>query len=210
MQPPEYDAERELIHVPVKHLGRKLFHLVGGLLLLSLYSLVDRSTAFSIYSALVILVLLFEIVRLKLPAGNRFLYQYFGSFFRETEKQTLTGTVPYILGISLALYAYSTAVASAAVCFLAFGDVAATTIGERFGKTKIGNKSLEGTAAFVTAALASGFALHMLGVGVTPWVLVLGAVVAAGVELVPYLLNDNFAIPIVSGAIMELALRWVR
>ena len=194
----------------MKHLGRKLFHLLGGLGLLSLYFLLGRNAAFLSYGALLIIVLAFETARLTLPGWNRFLYTYFGSFIRKNEERKLTGTAPYILGVGLSLYAYSAPVASAAICFLAFGDVAATTIGERFGKTRIGDKSLEGTAAFVTAALAAGVLLSSLGLGLTPWIMLLGALVAAGVELLTLRVNDNLMIPVIAGAVMELALRWAR
>jgi glycerol-3-phosphate acyltransferase PlsY len=194
----------------MKHWGRKLFHLLGGVGLLSLYFFFGRGTAFDIYGALIAIVLLFEISRLKIPAWNNFIYTHLGSVIRTNEKQKMTGTVPYILGIGLSLYAYSTAVASTAVCFLAFGDVAATTIGERFGKTKIGSKSLEGTAAFVAASLVVGFLLPVIGLKLAPWVMVLGAVAAACIELLPLSLNDNLMIPVLSGAVMEFAMRWAR
>jgi dolichol kinase len=194
----------------MKHLGRKFFHLLGGLGLLSLYFILGRHAAFVCYGVLIIFVLAFETVRLTLPAANRFLYTYFGSFIRKNEERKLTGTAPYILGVGLSLYAYSPPAASAAICFLAFGDVAATTIGERFGKTKIGHKSLEGTAAFVAAALAAGVLLSALGLGLAPWIILLGAFVAAGVELLTLRVNDNLLIPVIAGAVMELALRWAR
>jgi dolichol kinase len=194
----------------MKHLGRKFFHLFGGLGLLSIYFLFHRNRALWIYGALVFIVLAFEIGRLKIPAVNRLLYAYFGSFIRKSEENSLTGIVPYILGVSLSLYAYSVATASAAVCFLAFGDVAATTIGERYGRTKIGDKSLEGTTAFIIVAAATGCALLVVLPGFPVWVMLLGAVVAAGVELLPVAVNDNFAIPVLAGAAMEVALRWTR
>jgi glycerol-3-phosphate acyltransferase PlsY len=192
----------------MNHLGRKLFHLLGGLGLLSLYFIFGRNNSFLLYGALVAITLLIEVARLSMPAWNHFIYAHFGSFIRKNEKHTMTGTVPYIVGISLSLYAYATPVAVAAVCFLAFGDVAATTIGERFGRTKIGNKSLEGTAAFIVIAVAAGLALHLAGLHLTPWVMVIGAVVAAGVELLPLPVNDNLMIPVLSGAVMELILRF--
>jgi acyl phosphate:glycerol-3-phosphate acyltransferase len=191
----------------MKHLGRKLFHLLGGLGLLSLYFLLGRNSAFLCYGALILIVLAFETVRLTLPVWNRFLYTYFGSFIRKNEERKLTGTAPYILGVGLSLYAYSAPVASAAICFLAFGDVAATTVGERFGRTKIGDKSLEGSAAFVAAALAAGLLLTAFGLGLAAWIMLLGALVAAGVELLTLRVNDNLLIPVITGAVMELALR---
>jgi dolichol kinase len=142
-----------------------------------------------------------------LPAWNRFVFTRFGSFIRKNEEHKLSGTAPYVLSIGLSLYAYSTPVASAAICFLAFGDVAATAIGERFGKTKIGDKSLEGTFAFMVAAAVSGVLLSLMGVTLPAWVMVLGVLVAAGVELLTLPINDNLLIPLVAGGVMELALR---
>ena len=192
------------------HIGRKLYHLLGGVGLLYLYYLLGRDRALVFYSVLFIMVLALDVTRLAIPAVNTFLFTRFSSFIRKNEAHKLTGTAPYVLGIGLSLYAFSLPVATAAICFLAFGDVAATTIGERYGRTKIGGKSLEGTIAFVIAALVAGGALVLMGSGTNPWVMVLGALVAAGVELLPLPINDNLVIPIVSGGVMELALRLLR
>jgi acyl phosphate:glycerol-3-phosphate acyltransferase len=194
----------------MKYLGRKLYHLLGGLVLLSLYFIFNRNTAFAVYGALLAIVLVFEIVRLRFPAWNSYIYAHLGGVIRANEAQKMTGTVPYILGVALSLYAYSTPVAAAAICFLAFGDVAATAVGERFGKTKIGSKSLEGTTAFVVASLLVGFLLPFTGLWLPSGVIVLGAVAAACIELLPITVNDNLMIPILSGAVMELAMKWAR
>jgi dolichol kinase len=192
----------------MKHIGRKFYHLVGGVGLLSLYFVLGRNQALRIYSILFIVVLVLDVARLKLPSVNRFVYSRFGSFIRNNEKQKLTGTAPYILGIGFSLYAFSTDVATAAICFLAFGDVAATAIGERYGKTKIGDKSLEGTAAFIVAGLFVGLVLlPVAGIRLFPGVIAAGAVIAAAVELIPFA-NDNLSIPILSGAAMTLLMRW--
>jgi dolichol kinase len=191
----------------MKHLGRKLFHLLGGLVLLSIYFMSPKN-AFWIYGVLVGAVFVIEIVRLKIPAMNKLLLARFPSFVRKSEEHSLTGTIPYILGVSLSYYAYSVPTATAAVCFLAFGDVAATTIGERYGKRKIKDKSLEGTAAFVVVAVAIGCALLLFYPAYPLWVMVLGALTAAGIELLSLAVNDNFAIPIIAGAVMEFALRF--
>ncbi len=191
----------------MKHLGRKIYHLFGGTGLLALYYVLGRERALLLYGALFCLVLTLDIIRLKIPSINRFIYSRFGSFIRKNEANKLTGTAPYVLGIGLSLFLYSPEVATAAVCFLAFGDVAATAVGERYGKIKIRDKSLEGTAAFILAALTAGFLLTLIGIAPLPWVIVLGALVAAGTELIPLPINDNLVIPLVSGAIMESVVR---
>ena len=192
----------------MKYLGRKIYHILGGMALLSLYFVFNRSTIFAVYGVLLLVVLLVEIVRLRFPVWNNYIYAHLGGVIRASEEQKMTGTVPYILGVGLSLYAYPTPVAAAAICFLAFGDVAATTIGERYGKTKIGGKSLEGTAAFIVASLLVGLLLPIVGLKLASWVIVLGAVTAACIELLPLSLNDNLIIPIISGAVMAFANTW--
>jgi dolichol kinase len=103
----------------------------------------------------------------------------------------------------LTLFLYRTELATLAICFLAFGDVAATTIGERYGKTKIGNKSLEGSIAFVVAAVLAGFLLSLVGISIVYWLILAGAIIAAGVELLPLPINDNLVIPLVTGGAMS-------
>jgi len=191
----------------MKHIGRKLYHLFGGLGLLLLYYLLGRHHALICYSILFLIVITIDLARLRIPAFNQLIFTRFGSFIRESERYKLTGTAPYVLGIGLSLYAFSLEVATAAICFLAFGDVAATTVGERFGRTRIGQKSLEGTVAFLAAALLSGLLLSVIGVQLVTGVMILGAVVAAGVELLPLPANDNLVIPLAAGGAMELALR---
>ena len=188
----------------MKHLGRKLYHIIGGVGLLSLYYLMGRNRALIFYAALFILVLGLDLLRLRIPSINRFLFTKFRSFIRTSEEHKLTGTAPYVLGIGSSLYFYRTDIAAAAVCFLAFGDVAATTIGERYGRTKIGDKSLEGTIAFVVAALLVGSLLPLAGIAIMGAVVLAGAIAAAGVELLPLPVNDNLSIPLVSGGVMSL------
>ncbi|HXY54411.1 MAG TPA: hypothetical protein VEM40_07055 [Nitrospirota bacterium] len=191
----------------MKNIGRKLYHLIGGIGLLSLYYLMGRESALIFYAVFFLIILIFEIARFKLPAFNRFIFCKLASFIRENERYKPTGTTSYVLGVGLSLYVYSPEVATAAICFLAFGDVAATMVGERYGRTKIGQKSLEGAVAFIAAALLSGMILSAIGVRIMTGVMVLGALAAAGVELLPLPVNDNLAIPLVAGGIMELALR---
>lgn len=192
----------------MKHIGRKLFHLLGGLGLLSFYYLLGRQNALIFYGLLIAVVLAVDITRLRVPVFNQFIQTRFSSFIRKNEANKLTGTAPYVLGIGLSLLLYRADIATAAICFLAFGDVAATAVGERYGRTKIsGEKSLEGTLAFAAVAVTVGFLLPLTGVHLMPGMMLAGAIAAAGVELVPLRVNDNLVIPLVSGGVMELIAR---
>ena len=191
----------------MKHIGRKVYHLAGGLGLLSLYFVFNRDRALLFYAGLFLFVLTLDLLRLNVPSLNQFVLTKFSSFIRANEEHRLTGMAPYVLGIGLSLFLYRVDIAVAAICFLAFGDVAATTIGERYGRTKIGNKSLEGSLAFVVAAVSVGLLLPLVGITVVPGVILIGAIVAAGVELLPLPVNDNLVIPLVSGGVMMLVAR---
>jgi len=188
----------------MKHIGRKLYHLFGGLTLLALYFVLGRDRAFMVYAVLLAVVLIFEVTRLTVPGVNTIILEHFGSFIRSSEENRITGTAPYILGVGLTLFLYHQNIAAAAVCFLAFGDVAATTVGERWGRTKIGQKSLEGSIAFAVVSVISGSLLTFIGLPVTPGLIIAGAIIAAGVEIIPQPINDNLLIPLVAGGAMEL------
>ena len=192
----------------MKHPGRKLYHLLGGLGLLSLYYLLGRPRALICYGLLIAVVLAVDITRLRMPAFNQFIQTRFSSFIRKNEANKITGTAPYVLGIGLTLLLFTTGIATAAICFLAFGDVAATAVGERYGKTKIsGEKSLEGTLAFAAIAVTVGFLLPLAGIHLAYGIILAGAIAASCVELVPLPVNDNLVIPLVSGGVMELIAR---
>jgi dolichol kinase len=189
----------------MKHLGRKSFHVLGGLGLTSVYFALGRPTAFYAYAALLALVLPLEIARLAIPRLNAWAMARFSAFLRPGEARKLTGTPAYILGVALAFLVFPEAIATAAILFLVVGDVSATAVGERWGRTKVGGKSLEGTAAFVVAALGVGLlsrgALH----APAAFVVAAGAAVAALTELfLPPWANDNLVIPLAAGAAMTL------
>lgn len=192
----------------MKHIERKLFHLFGGLGLLSLYYLLGRRDSLFCYGLIATAVLVFDITRLRVVGFNQFIQRRFGGFIRTNEKNKMTGILPYVLGVALTFLFYRADIATAAVLFLACGDVTATMVGEQFGRTKIvGEKSLEGTLAFFAAAVVAGVLLNLTALQLPFGLLFAGAIVATGVELLPLFLNDNLVIPVVSGGVMEILVR---
>ncbi len=107
-----------------------------------------------------------------------------------------------LLGALLSVIVFPQRVVIAVVLVLSISDSAASLIGIRFGRIRIGGKTLEGSLAFfVTALVIMGLALP------GPWwIAAVGALVAAVVEALPALplgrfeLNDNVTVPLVSGA----------
>lgn len=189
----------------IKHIGRKLYHVLGGLGLLAVWFAFGRPRAFFVYAALLAAVLLFDVARFCLPRFNAWAMANLRGFLRPGEERKLNGTPPYLSGVALTLLLFPEPAAVAAILFLVIGDVSATTVGERWGRHRVGAKSLEGTAAFFAAACLAGFAARGFLHAPTLGVIAAGAWCAALVELfLPRFANDNLVIPIVAALAMTL------
>jgi dolichol kinase len=189
----------------MKHLGRKLYHVLGGLGLLTVWFALGRPRAFYAYAGLLAAVLLFDLARFALPRFNAWAMTRLAGFLRPGEERALNGTPPYIGGVALTLLLFPETAAVAAVLFLIVGDVSATAVGERWGRHKVGAKSLEGTAAFFGAAGLAGFAVRAALHGPPAGAILAGAWCAALVELLlPRFANDNLVVPLVAAFAMTI------
>lgn len=189
----------------MKNIGRKIYHITGGLALIGLYAYLGRGPGLAALLGVFLFSTAVDIARLRITAFNEFFYRHLTLFIRQSERDILTGTPWYLLGILCAAAFYDVPVAVFAVAFLAVGDVSATTVGERWGTIKIsGVKSLQGTVAFVVAAAASGLIISAFFYPVSPAVYLTGALVAGAVEILPVRINDNLTIPVISGGVMKL------
>jgi dolichol kinase len=189
----------------MKHLGRKLYHVGGGLGLLAVWFALGRPRAFYAYAGLLAGVLLFDGARLALPRLNAWALAHLGALLRPGEARTLSGSPAYLAGVALTLLLFPEPQAVAAILFLVVGDVSATTVGERWGRRKVGGKSLEGTAAFFAAAALAGLVARAALGGPPAGTVLAGAWCAALIELfLPKFANDNLAIPLVAALAMTL------
>ena len=89
-----------------------------------------------------------------------------------------------------------------ALLYIAVGDPLAGVVGKRYGRVKIGSKSVEGTMAFAVGAGAVGCGMVAGGLEVPYWVALGGAGVGALVELFPSPLDDNLTVPPMSATLM--------
>jgi dolichol kinase len=192
----------------VKHPGRKIYHLLGGLFIIAAYIFLGRTRGLPALAALTAVATATDISRFIFPKFNDFIFRHFSAFIRESEKSTITGTPWYLMGMLGSLFLFSLPVAVCSIIFLACGDVSATIVGERWGTVKIsGVKSLQGTIAFFAASLISGSVAGVYWQGLPLYVVAAGALTASVVEILPVKFNDNLTIPIISGAVMQALLR---
>jgi glycerol-3-phosphate acyltransferase PlsY len=124
--------------------------------------------------------------------------------YRVKEKKKFSSISVYIVAYFITLVIFPKAIAIVAATFLIFGDTASKFFGLAFGKHKILNKTLEGTLAYFGVVLISGYFLYEF-LDISLWVIILGGIAAPITELLTLDMNDNFTVPIISGAVMVLA-----
>ncbi|MCK4572748.1 MAG: phosphatidate cytidylyltransferase [candidate division Zixibacteria bacterium] len=170
----------------------------GGYYLLGL----EKAGMLAIMIPVALLMVLIDVSRLRQWLFWRsFARPIVSSMIRQHEKDgDFTGATYILASFCLTIALYSKPIAIAALTFIVVGDTFAALIGRRFGRHRFGNKSFEGSAAcLVTTVIV---ALLMPGIALP--VVLFGAVVATVVEALPFGIDDNVTVPILSGLFMTL------
>lgn len=128
-----------------------------------------------------------------------------------TERKEVIGELPgkgalsFFFGslLVLLIFGSSIEVACASIIILALGDSFSTLVGKRFGRHKIfynPEKSVEGSIG--------GFVPAFIGamIFVSPEIALLGAFIGMATESLALKIDDNIAIPVVSGFFMSIRL----
>ncbi|OUR96240.1 hypothetical protein A9Q84_07735 [Halobacteriovorax marinus] len=187
------------------HIARKVWHTVTGLVGLSIYNQLQLSSnemgKYLLILAVVALAL--ELLRLKVPRINEVFLIFMKPFVRESERNSLTGFPFYALGISLSLLMFEEKIAVLSALFLIFSDPISSLFGILYGKDKIiGNKSLQGAiAGFVVCyslTFLYGSYFYRPGVDLILFSFIAG-VIGSLSELCSVIVDDNLAIPVLSG-----------
>ncbi|MBF8267392.1 MAG: hypothetical protein HW388_900 [Dehalococcoidia bacterium] len=187
--------------IPVQ---RRVFHLIAA----SLFSIpgfffqqremvIAASIALLVFSAM-------EVMRLYFHSVNGTFVRLTAPLLKGEEVEGITGAT-YVVVSSLILFVlFDTRVAALSLLFLAVGDPAAGLVGERMGRRRIGQKSLEGSLAFLLISVVAASVVVALGGFAPLWIALVGAVVAMLVELIPLPLDDNLTVPLACGGAMSL------
>ncbi len=189
--------------------GRRLFHVIGGCVPPLLGLILEREWLLLFLGSVAAIFVVVEAIRILFPPLNRRLTSLFSGAaraFKEAESARPIGSTYFLVASFLVFLFFGRDVAVTALFFAAVGDAAAATIGERFGRTRLGNKSLEGTLAFFVSTLAVGGICLLAGLQLSWVAVVVGALVAALVELTPLPIDDNLTVPIVGAVAITLSL----
>jgi dolichol kinase len=182
---------------------RKLLH-VSTVVVPIAYIFVPRFPMIISLCVLGILFLSFDFLRLEIRAISSFFDRYFNKLIWNKEKDTLTAATHYMIAAFLSVYFFDKWVAIAVLFFLAFGDTAAHIIGVRWGKNRLDTeKTIEGSLACLGICVSISFFLPQPSF----IVLIVGSLVASLVEFFPFGIDDNFTLPLISGAAMEIMIK---
>lgn len=191
---------------------RKLIHL-SSLWMPAVVYYLDQKSALHILGAAFAGVLLFEIVRKQLSQMGYYTNRLFGFILRAKETAPgfhLTGAT-YVLAAAIAVTClFPKPIAITALVIMLVADSAAALVGRRFGKTRILDKSAEGSVAFLVSALLCVIAIALVAGFHERFALggLIASVVSTAVELSAGILpfDDNLTITLAAASSMWLVM----
>ena len=194
------------------HLTRKLWHMCMGVVILAIFmSGISKHMSLLLLGGFLTFFLLFETARLKNPFLNQFAVRIMGPLMRSHEVHRLSG-IPYYLAAALAAVAiFPRPVAVLSLLYLALGDPVASLFGILYGDRSLrfsNGKSLVGTGAgvaicfLVTLVYLSGMRLDL---STSLLLALIGGIAGGTAEMLPFEIDDNFTIPVISGFVLWLA-----
>ncbi len=181
---------------------RRVLHACTGIMLAFVPVWFDwpKSLTLTVLAGAFVGLYCFDWLRLRSESVNRVFFGLFKLLASPREAAGPASSTWYALGAFLAWALYPPEIASASILVLALADPAAGVVGRLFGRRPLGKGSVEGTVTFfLVASVSAGFLIGW------PAALI-AAAVAALLEIVPGLVDDNLVIPVVTGAVLWLIL----
>lgn len=191
--------------LPRASLTRKLIHLAMAMLP-AVGWWISYWLALALAAALVGVSLIVEVGRHWWPWLNGWLWRLLPRVFRASEGHRVLGSTWFAIGALASLLLFGQDVGGTAVLFLSWGDPAAEVVGRRWGRAGQG-KTLVGSLGCLLACSVAG----IVGVGwggLSPWAVLVGAVIATLVEHWSPPPDDNLWMPVLSGLGVAMA-QWL-
>jgi dolichol kinase len=117
----------------------------------------------------------------------------------------ITGTTALLISNAIVIALFNKWVAIVSLLYMLFGDAAAAIVGTKYGKVKMGGKTLEGSLAFfITTMVLALIISQWTGIRIHLIILIFGAIAATITEALPIEINDNLTVAIVSAIVMQI------
>lgn len=187
---------------------RKLLNL-GAMFIPILYHLMPEPSARLLLLMVTVVVVAVDFFRLHLNGVKEGFILFFGAFLRRRELSQLSGATYLLLGCLITALLFRKPIVVIACTFIIVGDTFAALFGQSLKSPKIFRKTLAGSLGFFCSSVLAVIVFYQLLGGVLPvdiLVIVIGALAATVFEALTLPWDDNFAVPIFTGAIMSLVL----
>jgi diacylglycerol kinase (CTP) len=190
------------------HLARKIWHVTGVGIVTWLFYILPYNVALGLISGFSILFIGLDFLRFKAPAFKNLVTKIMGLFMRKEELDKPTGLSFMCVGFWLLILLFDRDVALLTMLFVMLGDPIAAYIGTKYGKDKIGDKSVQGfLACFAVCVVVALVYLRLIDFNSSRiiYVSLLAALVGSGAELVQInKIDDNLSMPVISGILLTI------
>ena len=175
----------------------------GALAFPILYLFIGKTPLLILIGSVLAFFMLVDVSRLLWKRFNVAVFRRLAFFYRPNEERAFTSATLFLAGAFLAVFLFPKPIATMALVFVTFGDLVAKYAGLEHGRTHVMDKTLEGSLMCFLACAGAGFVWSQF-VPMPPAQYLLGALAATLAELLPFSLNDNFTVPLVSSTVMLL------
>ena len=189
----------------LNEIGKKIMHiaiLIAIVIFFIIKNKADQQAGLIFLVALLVAFIAFEYIRLDLDIRLPFMHR----FVRPKDERKIHGIIFFISSTIITLAVFDTAIALAALLMTAFGDMAAAIVGKKYGTTMLfRNKTVVGFSAELATNLIAGIMISLF-CSVNIYILIIMAFAATTTETLTDEIEDNLAIPVISGFIGQVLL----
>lgn len=170
---------------------RRVFHAAWGVALAAFIAFAPLSHAMliTIFASAGAALLGVDVLRLSVPRANALFFRLFRWFASPREEKGFASSTWYVIGALLVLTLFGPELAIPSILVLALADPAASYLGRRWGKRRLGTGSVLGVSVF--ALVATSMLLFFVPPSTAAFV---GCLVAL-IECQPLGLDDNLTVP---------------
>jgi Dolichol kinase len=209
------DRFDDLAHIRDIQWPRKIWHALAAVAIVSIYLFMPNSTRskFIVFGIFTAYATICDVIRLMWPKFNTLVVRDLRKFMRKREISGLNSMTFYALSTFTVCLLFPKGIAILAILYLGFGDPAASIVGIKWGRHKIGNRfTWEGSLAFFAVCfllsllypwLAPGFSGNLLAFAL------LGGFSGMVSEWCSFRLDDNLVVPLVSAVLLTLSLSFL-
>lgn len=182
---------------------RRVFHFLAGSVIPTGILFIPSGLMDWLMIISIIVAVGIEVARAALPDVNDRIIQN-TRIFKDAERDVVTGGTFLMISAVIAYFAFEKEIVVLALFFLSVGDPLAALIGRWDRKFRVFGKSLIGTLAFATGAIAAGLVISLHPDIPWAWWIIPGAIIAAIIEIIPFPVDDNITIPLATAGAMTL------